>query len=795
MKDSFSFCPLFEARTRLFLLAVFACFATPPITFAAQDGYPNTRNLTRYSGEECDSSGKLLSNPPDSWVYQYVDSAKQIGIYKFSGVGASSIRQPYFTQPVRLLKWASGSGFSHPPFFQTRYRCSFSDIAVRTSNVELVLGSAFRLHLRYSTYYSYHWDTSYATLNPSSLYFVDTGGSGVHTLLDADNGWAHYDQDVYYYPFIKYLGPYSYASNSILTEVEIPEGVTHIEEGAFRGCGNLTSVVLPSTLEEVGNLAFADCATLSSLTIPEGCSNFSATAFLGCPRNLGLDRSGGTGGTAAVTGRVGEPLPRIVPPTRTGYSFGGYWTGPNGTGTQWYDASGTGLGIGPSLPNATLLAAWTPNAYSVSYDYAGGSSDSGGLAHATYGLPFPVSAPVRDGYVFWGWTVSDGLNTATAKWGETYLSWNDVPNPSAVCGNGSGERVWFLNLTPTPNGAVKLPAVWKRNTYDVAYDLNGGDVFAGSIPKATLGVPFPVPAPVRNGYSFSGWKISRGLAPATARWGATYLSWTPIPNAETACANGPDGKVWFLDISQPEGSATLTATWKKENTYDVVYDLNGGEFVVGSISNATYGLPFPVHAPIRKGHSFAGWTISGGLNPESAKWGKTYSSWTPVVGEGTLCENGVDGDVWFLDLAAPYDTVLIMANWEEITTSESPAAVPYAWLDDNAASLLAAHGGDYEAAANAMAANGLNEVWECYVAGIDPEAEKARFIATISMDAGGKPVVAHDPPLTEEEESKRTYRVLGKKTLAPAEEWTDVTDVPDLDAAGWRFFKVKVEMR
>ena len=94
-----------------------------------------------------------------------------------------------------------------------------------------------------------------------------------------------------------------------------------------------------------------------------------------------------------------------------------------------------------------------------------------------------------------------------------------------------------------------------------------------------------------------------------------------------------------------------------------------------------------------------------------------------------------------------------------------------------------------------MAANGVNKVWQCYVAGIDPEDEDAKFIATISMDAGGKPVVAHDPPLSEEEAAKRTYRTLGKKTLDPNEEWTDVTDVDDPDAAGWRFFKVKVEMK
>ena len=45
------------------------------------------------------------------------------------------------------------------------------------------------------------------------------------------------------------------------------------------------------------------------------------------------------------------------------------------------------------------------------------------------------------------------------------------------------------------------------------------------------------------------------------------------------------------------------------------------------------------------------------------------------------------------------------------------------------------------------------------------------------------------------EAAKRTYRMLGKKTLDSNEEWTDVTDESNLDAAGWRFFKVKVEMK
>ena len=42
------------------------------------------------------------------------------------------------------------------------------------------------------------------------------------------------------------------------------------------------------------------------------------------------------------------------------------------------------------------------------------------------------------------------------------------------------------------------------------------------------------------------------------------------------------------------------------------------------------------------------------------------------------------------------------------------------------------------------------------------------------------------------EVAKREYRTLGKRTLAPNEDWMDVQD---LDVAGYRFFKESVRMK
>ena len=132
------------------------------------------------------------------------------------------------------------------------------------------------------------------------------------------------------------------------------------------------------------------------------------------------------------------------------------------------------------------------------------------------------------------------------------------------------------------------------------------------------------------------------------------------------------------------------------------------------------------------------------------------------------------------------------SDYTATQTTEVP--VPYVWLRDFYPEISGEYE-DYETAAHATAENGIHTVWECYVAGLDPTDPTAEFLATITMDANGKPVVSHDPSLSAAEEAKREYRIFGAETLDAPEPWTDVTDIPDLDRAGYRFFKVKVRMK
>ena len=73
---------------------------------------------------------------------------------------------------------------------------------------------------------------------------------------------------------------------------------------------------------------------------------------------INFDPEGGTGGTTTeLTVPFGAQLPNITIPTKAGYLFLGYYDGDNGTGTQYYDASGKGVTTMPAN-NLTLHAKW-----------------------------------------------------------------------------------------------------------------------------------------------------------------------------------------------------------------------------------------------------------------------------------------------------------------------------------------------------------------------------------------------------------------------------------------------------
>jgi len=62
----------------------------------------------------------------------------------------------------------------------------------------------------------------------------------------------------------------------------IPESVTSIGDGAFRGCIYLTSIAIPNSVANIGDGAFGGCIYLTSIAIPNSVANIGDRVFGGC---------------------------------------------------------------------------------------------------------------------------------------------------------------------------------------------------------------------------------------------------------------------------------------------------------------------------------------------------------------------------------------------------------------------------------------------------------------------------------------------------------------------------------
>ena len=78
------------------------------------------------------------------------------------------------------------------------------------------------------------------------------------------------------------IGDSAFYGCSGLTSVTIPNSVTSIEEGVFFGCYGLTSVTIPNSVTSIGDGAFSDCYGLTSVTIPNSVTSIGREAFSDC---------------------------------------------------------------------------------------------------------------------------------------------------------------------------------------------------------------------------------------------------------------------------------------------------------------------------------------------------------------------------------------------------------------------------------------------------------------------------------------------------------------------------------
>ena len=210
-------------------------------------------------------------------------------------------------------------------------------------------------------------------------------------------------------------------------------------------------------------------------------------------------------GTTSVTATYGSAMPAITIPSRTGYTFGGYYTGKNGAGTQYYKADGKSANTWNLEGAQTLYAKWTATPYNITYTNLGGATHTNAKTYTIEDAITFSEPSARNGYTFAGWYPasiekgSTGDKTITAQWTEkpgttVYLKANDMWKS-----DGAKLAVYAWNNT--------------ENTWlDVEYDDCTGNLLMAEIPaKYNTGIKFvrlnpnPTSNDTRqnNGYNFA----------------------------------------------------------------------------------------------------------------------------------------------------------------------------------------------------------------------------------------------------------------------------------------------------
>ncbi|SFB86167.1 Leucine rich repeat-containing protein [Ruminococcus albus] len=69
-------------------------------------------------------------------------------------------------------------------------------------------------------------------------------------------------------------------ANTSIKEIELPEGMTKIDDFAFAFSYQLEKVTLPDSIEEIDEGAFYSCPKLKEINVPEGLKKIRSNAFV-----------------------------------------------------------------------------------------------------------------------------------------------------------------------------------------------------------------------------------------------------------------------------------------------------------------------------------------------------------------------------------------------------------------------------------------------------------------------------------------------------------------------------------
>ena len=200
-----------------------------------------------------------------------------------------------------------------------------------------------------------------------------------------------------------------------------------------------------------------------------------------------LNKNGGTGGSNSVTAKYDSAMPSASMPTRTGYTFNGYFDSATG-GTKYYNANGSSAKKWNKTSNTTLYAQWTPISKDITLKANGATGDDQVVT-----LTYDSAKSLTPGYTKTGYHLA-GWNTTSSGTGYSCSA------------NLSKNNVNDLILASYDT----LYAQWAPQSYMINYKDQGNVDFSGIHDEGypqyhTYDSETELKGAVRSGYNFGGW--------------------------------------------------------------------------------------------------------------------------------------------------------------------------------------------------------------------------------------------------------------------------------------------------
>ena len=293
-----------------------------------------------------------------------------------------------------------------------------------------------------------------------------------------------------------------------------------------------------------------------------------------------LDNQSATNaGTTSVTATYDSAMPAITVPTRTGYTFGGYFSEPEGNGTQYYNANGTSARTWNIANDATLYAKWTINTATITIKKDGSNWSSSEMNVALYNGTTEAYSPI---------TASGATVTFSAVVNGTY---------NVYAGKNDGAKTTLVDtgvdIEVNSTGSATI------NYYTLTLTKGTGISSVSGAATYLSNQTASISATVTSGYTFVNWTVGSGNTPASTTAASTTVS---MSKATSLTANAADKTAPTVSISRTDyntfswtasdgvgvtgyaitNSSTAPSSWTTTGT------LTSGSYDISATANTWY---------------------------------------------------------------------------------------------------------------------------------------------------------------------------------------------------------------